>query len=95
MNTQPNNLLISVIISILLVSYGIMIKQSPISHQLRNLFNNAIFRVVFLSTLVVYGFRESPHIAITIALLFVLSLQFLKEKDIEDNFKYYEQLVDQ
>ena len=38
-------------------------------------------------------FKESPYIAITITLLFVTSLQFLKEKDIEDNFKYYEQLV--
>ena len=57
----------------------------------RNLFENSIFRVVFLSLLLIYRFEKTPYVAIIVALVFVVTMQHLNNLEIKENFAYVEQ----
>lgn len=56
----------------------------------RDLFKNNIFRVVFLSTMLVYKIDSTPHVALTVALLFVVSMHYLNQMEMKENFQYIE-----
>ena len=88
-----NNELLSFITAAFLLLYGITLARMDIPDGFRNLFNNNIFRVLFLSLLIAFGFKKSPHVAIIIALVFVLTLNILNEKEIEENFEMYENFI--
>lgn len=81
--------------SLFIVLWGLALARVPLPHYIRNLFNNTIFKIVFLSLLIVFGFNKSPQVAIVVALIFVLTLQFLREREVKENFEYYEQFVDE
>ncbi len=55
-----------------------------------NLFKNDIFRVVFLSLLLIYSFNKSPHVAIIIALVFVVTLHYIGEQEKFESIAYYD-----
>jgi hypothetical protein len=54
----------------------------------KNLFNNSIFRVVFLSLLLTQYFNKAPHVALAVALVFIMTLYFIEEQEIKENFAY-------
>lgn len=62
---------------------------------LQNLFNNTIFKVVFLSLLIIYSFDKAPHVALIVALVFVLTLEYLNHEEIKETFAYYESFKNQ
>ena len=70
--------------------YAYTASRMRIPEYLRNLFNNNIFRIVFLSLLLTQNLNKSPHIAITIAFLFVITLHYIGEQEIKENFAYLE-----
>ncbi len=79
--------------SLFIVLWGLTLARVPLPHYIRNLFNNTLFRIAFLSLLIVFGFNKSPQVAIVVALIFVLTLQFLKEQEVKENLEYYEQFI--
>ena len=83
-STWNNNILV-IIIAIIVAAYASQTRiQLP--NYIRNLFSNNIFRVVFLSLLLIYSFNKAPHVAIAIALIFVLTLHFLNYQEATENF---------
>ena len=88
-----NNLIINgkdyvvLVISILLILYSHHIRIVP-PQFIKNLFGNNIFRVVFLSLLLIYKFEKAPHVSIFIALVFVLTMHFINKDEIKENFQY-------
>lgn len=68
--------------------YASFLQISGLPDYIRNLFNNNIFRVVFLSLLLTQNLNKSPHVAIIVSLLFVITLHYLGEQEIQENFAY-------
>jgi hypothetical protein len=57
---------------------------------IRTLFENNIFRVVFLSLLLIYKFDKAPQVATVVSLVFVLTMHHLSQMEIRENFAYVE-----
>lgn len=57
---------------------------------IRNLFKNNIFRLVFLSLLLVYRFDNAPHIAFMVALIFVATMYYIGQVEMLENLSYLE-----
>lgn len=84
-----NNDVIVIILAILVAMYASMVRVE-LPEYIKTLFRNNIFRVVLLSLLLMYGFRASPHVALSIALVFVLTLYFLNIEETKENFAFLE-----
>jgi hypothetical protein len=61
-----------------------------VSDPIKKLFNNNIFRVVFLSLLLIYKFDKAPSVAITVALVFLITMNNLNQQELRENFSYIE-----
>jgi len=70
--------------------YAIAASRIELPGYLKNLFNNNIFRVVFLALLLTQNFDRAPHVALTVALVFVLTLHYMREQEIKETFAYLE-----
>jgi hypothetical protein len=68
--------------------YGLALARIPLPNYIRNLFNNNLFRVFFLSLLLINNFERAPHIAVIVALVFVLTLEYLSNVEQEENMYY-------
>lgn len=84
-----NNPIVSGVLTIFLIVYMSRLNL-PLPIYIRNLFKNEIFRVLFLSLLIVFRFNESPSVAITIAIIFVVTLQMINNQEVRENFEYVE-----
>ena len=85
-----DNEYVAVALALFLGIYAYAASRMELPGYLRNLFNNNIFRVVFLSLLLTQNLNKSPHVAIFIALVFVITLHYLGEQEIKENFAYLE-----
>lgn len=85
-----NNEFTSIVLALFITLYGLNLGKMKLPCYIKNLFNNTIFRIVFLSLLLVYRFEKSPHVALTVALIFVLTLDHLNHNEIHENFAYLE-----
>lgn len=85
-----NNDYMAVIVPLFVVLYGLNLAKMGLPHYVQNLFKNTIFKIVFLSLLLVYRFEKSPHIALAVALVFVLTLNYIGEQETKENFEYLE-----
>lgn len=90
-----NNTFIAVVVALFVYLYGLRMSRLPLPDYIRTLFTNNIFRVVFLSLLVFYGLRKSPTVSIAIALVFVVTMHYLNEQEMKENFDYMESYYDQ
>ena len=77
-------------LALFLVLYAYAASRLQLPGYLKNLFNNNIFRVAFLSLLLTQNFDRKPHVALTIALVFVITIHYLHEQEIKENFAYME-----
>lgn len=50
------------------------------------LFKNDVFRVVFLSLLLMYRLEKAPHVAIIVALVFVFTLDYISRMEAKEHF---------
>jgi len=73
-----------------IVLYGLALGKMELPSYIRNLFNNTLFKIVFLSLLLVYNFKKAPHVALTVALVFVMTLDYLNVEKTKENFAYLE-----
>lgn len=85
----------AVAIALFLGLYAIILSRVELPDYVRNLFTNNIFRVVWLTLLLVFNFNKSPHTAIVVAMIFVLTLHYLNEREVKENFAYLESFRNQ
>jgi len=95
MNNILNNDYIVAIMALFITLYALDLAKMRLPSYIKNLFNNTIFRIVFLSLLLVFRFDKAPHAALTVALLFVLTLDYLSYSDVSENFLYLESYINQ
>lgn len=60
--------------------------QIDVPDEVRRLFKNDIFRIVFLSLLVLVSSKTAPHVALAVAIIFVLTLHFINRQEMRENF---------
>ena len=75
-------------IAIFVALYGLALARLPLPNYVRNLFNNNFFRMFFLSLLLIHNFDRAPHVAVAVALVFVLTLEYLSNVEQEENMYY-------
>ncbi|QKF93943.1 hypothetical protein QKU48_gp0485 [Fadolivirus algeromassiliense] len=90
MSNLLDNEFIAVVVALFIGLYALNLGKMKLPTYIKNLFNNTLFRIVFLSLMLVYRFDNSPHVALTVALVFVLTLDYLSTEQIKENFEYYE-----
>lgn len=73
-----------------IVVFGLSLGRIELPCYIKNLFNNTFFRILFLSLLLVYNFKKAPHVALTVALVFVMTLDYLSVEKTKENFAYLE-----
>ena len=90
MNNLLDNEAVAVLVALFIGLYALNLGKMKLPDYIKNLFNNTLFRIVFLSLMLVYNFNNAPHVALTIALAFVLTLDYLSAEQIKENFEYLE-----
>jgi hypothetical protein len=80
-----NNEYLLIVLGLVVALYGANARVS-LPTFVRNLFNNNIFRVVFLSLLLIYRLDKAPHIALAVALVFTLAMYSISEEEKKENF---------
>jgi hypothetical protein len=75
---------------LILLAFIVALYASMLCAKLPNyivaLFRNDIFRVLFLSLLLIYSFKSKPEIALIIAIIFVITLEFLNYREAIENY---------
>ena len=95
MNNLFDYQIISISIILFLFLYGYNLGKMKLPSYIRKLFDNTIFKIVFLSLLLIFNFKNTPHIALVIAIIFVLTLDALNNQEAKENIMYYEAFVNQ
>lgn len=90
MNDLMNNNYIVVLVALFISLYGLNLAKTKLPNYIKNLFTNPIFNTVFLSLLLVLNFDSTPHVALVIALVFVLTSEYISHNEIKENMAYYE-----
>nr|QBK88356.1 MAG: hypothetical protein LCMiAC01_00200 [Mimivirus LCMiAC01] len=85
-----DNKYVTIILTLFLFLYGYTLSRVALPNYIKNLFNNNIFRIVFLSLLLIYNFDKSPHVALAVSIVFVLTLYYIGEREMKENFAYLE-----
>jgi len=85
-----DNEYVTILTALFIGLYGLALARTQIPDYIRNLFSNNIFRVVWLSLLIILNFDKTPHIAIVVALVFVLTLHYINKMEAQENLAYLE-----
>ena len=56
----------------------------PIS--IRRLFNNDLFRIIVLSLIAIIAGNAKPHVAVSVAILFVLTMHYVVKNELDKTF---------
>lgn len=88
-----DNSAIIIVLFIFILLYGLNLAKIKLPNYIRNLFNNTIFKIVFLSLLLAYNFKTAPHVAIIVALVFVLTLDYMNHEEMKETFTYLESFM--
>lgn len=92
---QNTESIIIIIIILFVIIYALNIAKIELPYYIKNLFKNTLFKILFLSLLLVYTFEKSPYIAIVISLVFIVILDSLVIEESKENFAYLESLKTQ
>lgn len=90
MNNFIDNQYVSILVILFLVLYGYNLGKMKLPVYIQKLFDNTIFKIVFLSLLLIFNFKNTPHIALVIAFVFVLTLDSLRQQETKENIIFYE-----
>ena len=52
------------------------------------LFNNSMFRIVYLGFLFIFNFEDNPNMAIILSLLFLLTIYLINKEEMQENLEY-------
>jgi Cu/Ag efflux pump CusA len=84
---------IIIIFSLFIILYGLNLAKIKLPNYIKKLFDNTIFKIVFLSLLLAYNFKAAPHVAVIVALTFVLTLDYMNQQEMRENLSYLEYFV--
>jgi len=76
----------TIAVALFLFLYGYTLARIKLPGYIKNLFKNNIFRVLYLSLLLILTFKKAPSVAITVALVFVITMYYLNIDEIEERF---------
>jgi hypothetical protein len=93
-NLNNDEIAMSVIIFASAV-YVLSLSNIKLPCSIKTLFNNTIFKMVFLSLILVYTFERTPHIALIIAVIFILTLDYLNNEKMYENCNYLKSYMEQ
>lgn len=82
---KDNTILIIVIVVIFVFTILTNLDVSSFDNFIMKIFNNAIFRIAVLLIIFIQG-NECPLIALILAIIFMLSLNYINELEIKENF---------
>lgn len=68
LNSNITNIVVAVIVALYVGNVG----NIPIPENIKNLFKNGIFRLVFLSLLIFVSMTKTPYIGISLAIVFLV-----------------------
>jgi len=77
---------VAVAIALFIPLYALSLSRIKLPDYIQNLFGNTIFRIVFLSLLLIFRFDNAPHLAFAIALIFVLTMENISTMEVKENF---------
>ena len=77
-------------LALFIVLYALNLGRMNLPCYIKNLFKNTFFRILFLSLLLIYRFEKAPHVALVVALVFVLTLDYISVEETKENFAYLE-----
>ena len=80
------------LVGVLMIFTGIYVGQyrPTLPEWVAKLFKNDIFKIVYLSLLLMIPLEKAPHVSIMIALIFVLTLNYLNKQEMQENFQLLE-----
>lgn len=78
---------VTVVLGLFISLYALSLTRINLPQYIINLFENTFFRIAFLSLLLILRFEEMPHVAFTIALIFVLTLENINRIGIKENLE--------
>ena len=80
-----NNQYVVIILAIFIAIYAhkARVKLSP---SVKKLFSSDIFRVLFLSSMLIYKFEKAPQVAVIVSIIFLLTMHYLNQDEIIENF---------
>lgn len=52
-----------------------------------DLFKNDIFRVLYLSLLLMIPFDKAPHVSLIIAIVFVVTMKYIGQQEVSEHFE--------
>ena len=81
-----NNVTSAVTTMILVLYAGMASPKLP--NLIKKMFNNSIFRILILS-LIVYKGNKDPQLAITIAIAFTITMNYLRDNELKEEFENY------
>lgn len=76
--------------ALFIVLYVLTLSQIGLPSYIEALFKNTVFRVLFLSLLLIFNFKKTPHVAVIVAMIFVITLEYLNRKEMYETVKYIE-----
>lgn len=85
-----NNDFVAILLALFITLYGLNLAKMKLPGYIKNLFTNPIFNIVFLSLLMIMNFKSAPHVALIIAIIFVLTTEFIKNDEVKENMAYME-----
>ncbi len=90
-NIVDNEYLFAVLL-IFLVSYSVLFRPT-LPNWVSELFKNDIFRVIFIAFIAMIPAKQSPHVAIILAIIFVTTLHFIQQDDVKEKMSITEHFV--
>ncbi len=69
-----------IVLGLLFILYASIFRED-MPEYIRRLFANNIFRIFFLSLLLIYNFNTAPHVAVFIAGVFVITMYYINERE--------------
>ena len=93
MDNLLDNQIIRAALILFIILYGLNLSKIKLPPYIKDLFNNTIFKIAFLSLLLMTNLHKDPHVAIIVSVVFVLTLEYLNNEEIKENFMYLESLI--
>lgn len=82
-----DNEVVASVLALVIALYAATVgMKTPIPPFIVKLFKNPIFRVAFMSILLIHGFEKTPHVAFAVSLIFVLTLHYINKQEMEENY---------
>lgn len=84
-----DNSYIAITLALIVALYGIQLGKFPLPNFISGLFKNPLFRIAFLSLLLINNFNTTPHVALIVVLVFVITMEHLNRHEMEQELDQF------